>query len=153
MRRTYIPLAGIVAGVASVSAIAGASVPGGHISRATRVGLRSTSVGRILVNGSGSTLYMFTKDSRRRNRCVSIRGCSAVWKALTTRGKPTAGRGVRAPLLSTVRLRGGARQVTYAGHPLYLYSAASEPGQTYYVGVMQFGGKWYALNARGHAVR
>ena len=66
---------------------------------------------------------------------------------------PIAGHGVRASLLSTIRLPSGARQVTYAGHPLYLYREATERGETGYIGVSHFGGTWDALNASGGTVR
>jgi hypothetical protein len=42
---------------------------------------------------------------------------------------------------------------TYAGHPLYTYSADSGPGKTSYVGAKQFGGTWYAINASGGTVK
>jgi hypothetical protein len=48
---------------------------------------------------------------------------------------------------------GGARQVTYAGHPLYTYIGDAGPGDTSYVGQSQFGGKWFALNATGQIVK
>jgi predicted lipoprotein with Yx(FWY)xxD motif len=60
---------------------------------------------------------------------------------------------VKASSLSTIKLPGGASQVTYAGHPLYLYSGDSGPGETDYVGVSAFGGDWDAINAAGHAVK
>jgi predicted lipoprotein with Yx(FWY)xxD motif len=60
---------------------------------------------------------------------------------------------VRASLLSTIKLSGGANQVTYAGHPLYLYKGDSEPGDTSYVGQSSFGGTWHAINAAGHTVK
>jgi hypothetical protein len=75
-----------------------------------------------------------------------------VWPALETSGKPTAGSGVKASLLSSIRISGGARQVTYDGHALYTYSADSR-GSTAYVGVSAFGGSWYAVSAAGHAVK
>jgi hypothetical protein len=71
--------------------------------------------------------------------------------ALPVAGKPSAGPGVKASLLSSIALPGGVDQVTYAGHPLYIYAAA--PTLTSYVGAKQFGGKWYAINAKGHAVK
>ena len=66
-------------------------------------------------------------------------------------GKPSAGPGVRASLLSTINLAGGNNQVVYAGHPLYIYEAA--PASTSYAGTKEFGGRWYAINAKGHAVK
>jgi len=112
-----------------------------------------TSIGTILTSSSGLTLYEFTRDQADANSCVKVSGCSRYWPALESSGTPTAGAGVKASLLSTIRLPGGSRQVTYAGHPLYLYSGDSSPADTSYVGAQQFGGKWYALNASGHFVK
>jgi len=41
-----------------------------------------------------------------------------------TKGKPVAGRGVKASLLGEVFRKGVGEQVTYAGHPLYLFDPA-----------------------------
>ena len=116
------------------------------------VELHKTKLGKILVNSSGSILYEFTKDRPKKDNCVKISGCSKVWPALSS-SKPTAGPGVKASLLSTITLPGGAKQVTYAGRPLYLYSEASERGETSYVGVSHFGGKWLGVNAAGGTVK
>jgi predicted lipoprotein with Yx(FWY)xxD motif len=155
MKRTCILLATVLAGAAAASAVSSAQggVSTAHTARVAKVQLRRTSLGRILVNASGFTLYRFTRDGRNRDRCVKVSGCASVWPALTTSGRPAAGSGVRASLLSTITLPGGAKQVTYAGHPLYTYSGDSGPGQTFYVGAAQFGGTWYALNAAGGAVK
>jgi predicted lipoprotein with Yx(FWY)xxD motif len=155
MKRTYVFLLGVMLSAASVSAVASAQGvrPTANTSRVAKVGLRRTSVGRILVSASGRTLYEFTRDRARSNSCVKISGCSEIWPALTTSGKPIAAPGVRASLLSTIKLPGGAKQVTYAGHALYLYSGDSGPGETSYVGEKAFGGNWYAINASGHTVK
>lgn len=161
MKRTYVFLLGAVLSAVSVSAVAnGLAVAGAqngrataNASRATRVNLRHTSLGSILVSSSGRTLYEFTKDHARSNSCVKISGCSEIWPALTSKGKPTAGPGVRASLLAAITLPGGSKQVTYAGHALYLYSADSGPGETSYVGEKAFGGTWYAINSAGRTVK
>ncbi|MGH2833090.1 MAG: COG4315 family predicted lipoprotein [Solirubrobacteraceae bacterium] len=113
--------------------------------------LHKTKLGKILVNASGSILYEFTKDHPKKDVCMTISGCSATWVPLQVEGKPSAGAGVKASLLSTIALSGGITQVTYAGHPLYIYAAA--PKLLSYIGVKQFGGKWYAINAKGHTVK
>ncbi len=155
MKRTYMLLAAALVGAISGSAVAGAQggVPAAHAARAATVQLHNTGLGRILVDASGFTLYEFTRDSRNKDTCVKVSGCSTVWPALSAHGSPTAGSGVRASLLSTIRLPGGARQVTYAGHPLYTYAEATERSETSYVGVSHFGGKWDAVNAAGGGVR
>lgn len=155
MKRTHTLLACVLAGAASLSAVA--SAHGGastaHVSRTASVALRHTGLGSILTSASGFTLYEFTRDSAGHDSCVKISGCSSAWPALQTSATPTAGAGVRASLLSTIRLSGGVKQITYAGHPLYLYRGDSRPGSTSYVGVRAFGGAWYALSASGGAVK
>jgi predicted lipoprotein with Yx(FWY)xxD motif len=155
VKRTYVLLLGVLLSAASVSAVASAQRgrPTADAARVAKVGVRHTTLGTILVSASGRTLYEFTRDRPHRNSCVKISGCSEIWPALTTSGKPTAGPGVRASLLSTIKLPGGAKQVTYAGHALYLYSADSGPGETSYVGERAFGGIWYAINSAGHTVK
>src|SRR5947209_13105229 len=112
MRRKLIPL---VTAVSAACAVAPAVA-----SAATKVQLRHTSAGTILVNGRGFTLYMFTRDGRNRDRCVAISGCRSVWPLLAQSGSTVAGRGVRRSQLGSIKV-GGRRQVTYAGHPLYSY--------------------------------
>jgi predicted lipoprotein with Yx(FWY)xxD motif len=121
--------------------------------RHTTLKLRHTSVGTILVNSGGFTLYAFTRDARNRDRCQKIKQCLKLWPAVTTNGRPVAGKGVRQTLIGTIRLASGARQVTYAGHPLYTYTGDSAPGQTFYVNFFQFGGSWPAVNAAGREVK
>ncbi len=133
---------------AAAAADAQKNLPTGRSSSAATVQLRHTSLGSILVNSSGRTLYEFTRDHAGKNTCAAIRGCSAVWPPLKASGRPTAGSGIKASLLSS---RDG--QVTYAGHPLYTYSGDSGPGKTSYVGVQQFGGTWDAINASGGTVK
>lgn len=154
MKRTYTLMAGVLAAVAGGSAIAGAQAgaSSAHASRATEVVLRHTSIGTILTTSSGLTLYEFTRDRAREDSCVKISGCAQAWPALTSRGRPTAGAGVKASLLSSIDIAGGAKQVTYDGHALYTYVGDSR-GSTSYVGVSAFGGSWYALSASGHAVK
>lgn len=155
-KRTYLSLLSVLfagAGVAAVASAAQTGGPAAHTARAAKVGLRHTRVGTILVSSSGRTLYEFTRDRPRSNSCVKIRECPEIWPALQTTGKPIAGPGVRASLLSTIKLPGGASQVTYAGHALYLYSGDSGPGQTSYVGELAFGGHWYAIDASGRTVK
>ena len=151
MKRTYVFLAVALATAACAATVASAQSnhAGAHSSRAVTVKLRHTSLGSILVSSSGRTLYVFTRDHGNKNSCAAISGCSAAWPSLSASGRPTAGPGVKASLLSTTK----GHQVTYAGHPLYTYSGDSGPGKTSYVGVKAFGGAWYAINASGATVK
>jgi predicted lipoprotein with Yx(FWY)xxD motif len=151
MKRAQVFLAVALAGTVSAATVSSAQggLPAAHASRSATVQLRHTGLGNILVNSSGRTLYEFTRDRGNKNSCVKVSGCSAVWPALKASGRPTAGSGVKASLLSST----SGNQVTYAGHPLYTYTGDSGPGQTYYVGAKSFGGTWYAVNASGGTVK
>jgi predicted lipoprotein with Yx(FWY)xxD motif len=123
-----------------------------HTAGSAKLQLRHTALGSILVNRGGNTVFAFTHDSRNHDRCAATPGCSGVWPMITTTGTPALGPGVKRSLVGTIKV-GGARQVTYAGHPLYTYIGDAGPGDTSYVGQSQFGGKWFALNAAGQFVK
>ena len=116
------------------------------------VKLVHTSVGKILTNSRGFTLYLFTADRHNSDRCVKKSGCTGAWPPLTVSGHPTAGSGVNKSLLATIRLPNGKHQVVYAGHPLYRYTGDGSPGATSYIGATSFGGTWLAVSASGKAV-
>ncbi|HSZ13714.1 MAG TPA: hypothetical protein VK790_06740 [Solirubrobacteraceae bacterium] len=154
MNRVHTIVAVATAALASGSAIASAQAGGAvaHASRSTEVLLRHTNLGSILTTSSGFTVYEFTRDHGTADNCVRIHGCAQTWPPLETSGQPKAGPGVKSSLLSSIRISGGALQVTYAGHPLYTYSADSR-GATDYVGANAFGGSWYALSSTGRTVK
>jgi predicted lipoprotein with Yx(FWY)xxD motif len=135
--------------VALVPAAALSSAAAVALSHAPTVRLEQTELGEILVNGSGHTLYVFTRDRHDRDSCVKVGGCLQTWPALTTTRKPVAGAGVKASLLGTIKLHGRVRQVTYAGHPLYTYALELGRRSTFNIGAEQYGGAWDAINVAG----
>jgi len=117
---------------------------------ASTVSVRDTSLGKILVDDSGRTLYLFEKDKGGRSACSG--SCTSAWPPLTASGAPSAGSGVSAKLLGTTKRADGKTEVTYAGHPLYLYAGDSKAGDTRGQGLDQFGAEWYVLNGAGKKV-
>ena len=142
MKRIPLLLAGAAFAALAASAPAAQAA---HSSLFHTVELRKVKGTKVLVNSAGSILYEFTKDHPKKDTCVKISGCSTVWTPMPVEGKPSAGAGVRASQLSTIKLPEGISQVTYAGHPLYIYDAA--PTLASYIGAKQFGGSWYAVSA------
>lgn len=133
----------VVAGIAATAAVAATPT----------VKLQKSALGKIIVTGKGFTVYAFTADKRNKDVCVHKSSCPSFWPPVTTKTKLIAGGGVKARLLGTIKLPGGGRQVTYAGHPLYRYTGDTSHAETDYVGTPQFGGTWYAVNAAGHYVK
>src|SRR3954454_3541234 len=108
------------------------------------------SLGTILVDSQGRTLYLFEKDSGTKSACCGA--CATNWPPLRDSGKPTAGTGLNASLLGTTPRSDGNPQVTYNGHPLYTFVMDQKPGDTKGQGVTAFGGSWFALNSAGNQV-
>jgi predicted lipoprotein with Yx(FWY)xxD motif len=107
-------------------------------------------LGKILVDSKGRTAYLFQKDTGPTSMCSGA--CATDWPPVTTTGKPTAGKGLTASMVGTTTRSDGTKQVTYNGHPLYLYVGDQNAGDTNGQGVDAFGAKWYALSAAGSAV-
>ena len=113
------------------------------------IGVSSGDLGTILVDSQGRTLYLFQKDSGTKSACTGA--CATDWPPLQT-AKPTEGTGVNASLVGTTKRSDGEVQVTYNGHPLYLFKGDKSPGDTNGEGLNAFGGGWYALSASGNQV-
>jgi len=118
--------------------------------RAATVGVSNDNLGKILVNSQGRTLYLFGADSGTTSNCSGA--CAVNWPPLKAAGKPTIGSGANASLVSTTTRPDGARQVTYNGHPLYLFKGDNKAGDTNGQGINAFGGYWYALSPTGDQV-
>jgi predicted lipoprotein with Yx(FWY)xxD motif len=114
------------------------------------VSLRKTKLGEVLVNSKGHTLYMFARDKNGKSSCSG--SCAKFWPPYLQHGKVTAGSGVKASLLGTTRRSNGSMQITYKKHPLYGFALDKKAGQTNGEGNVAFGGKWYAVSAKGAAV-
>jgi predicted lipoprotein with Yx(FWY)xxD motif len=119
--------------------------------QAATIGAQSEGdLGTILVDSNGLTIYLFEKDSGSKSACFG--GCAAAWPPVRASGKPTAGSGLNASLIGTTPRSDGAAQVTYNGHPLYLFAGDQSAGQTNGQGLTEFGGSWFALSSAGDPV-
>jgi predicted lipoprotein with Yx(FWY)xxD motif len=114
------------------------------------VDVASSSFGNILVDSQGRTIYLFQKDTGTKSTCSGA--CATQWPPVRVNGKPTAGSGVNASMLGTTPRSDGSPQVTYNGHPLYLFVGDSSPGDTNGEGINAFGAAWYVESPAGNAI-
>ena len=96
--------------------------------RHAKVMLRSTSLGTVLVDARGRTLYLFEADTRRRARVTGSAPPSGRRFSRAAR-RPAAGL-EEGPACDGEDGRTASVQVVYAGHPLYFFSADARAGQT-----------------------
>lgn len=115
---------------------------------------RSTAHGAYLTTPEGRALYLLEEDPRGSSTCYEM--CAAVWPPfLAAQGAPIAvDSTVRTNLLGTIQRPGGGSQVSYNGHPLYLYLGDAGPGQGQTRGhhVEDSWGEWYLVSPTGQHV-
>ena len=114
---------------------------------AATVKTASSSLGTILVDANGRTLYAFMGDTATTAACTG--SCSMLWPALTVTGTPVAGTGVTASMLTVITDANGM-QVVYGGHPLYMFAQDAAPGDVKGQGFA--GNLWHVVSPSGQVV-
>jgi predicted lipoprotein with Yx(FWY)xxD motif len=117
----------------------------------TAVALVSTKhvkLGTVLATGPKMrTVYLFEGDKGAVSACTGA--CAQVWPPVTTTGSPKAQGSAVAASLGTITRSDGTMQVTYKGHPLYLYAKDMDTSDSYGQGIKSFGADWYMLKPSG----
>lgn len=121
---------------------AGPTAPGGVL------GVATTSLGPVLVDGTGLTVYLLTADSPGHSTCSAA--CLQYWPPVAGPA-PTSVNGITAQL-SVTKATSGTSLVTAGGWPLYTFVKDRAPGDVSGEGVKSFGGTWYAVSPSGKAV-
>jgi predicted lipoprotein with Yx(FWY)xxD motif len=97
---------------------------------AATVMIADTSLGKVLADDKGMTLYMYKNDVANSGKSACAAACLANWPALTiASGVPAKPAGL-AGELAVITRDDGAMQVTYNGLPLYYFINDKAPGDT-----------------------
>ena len=115
--------------------------------RQARIVAKDSAFGRVLFDANGQVVYVFENDRPNRSNCTS-EDCVKAWPPVLTRERPSAGAGVDARRLGTIRRDDGSRQVTYNGRPLYFYEHEA-PGEIKCHNVELHGGLWWVVTPLG----
>jgi len=115
---------------------------------ATVAVFESPTLGSILVDGKGMTLYVFDKDEKDKSNCSG--GCLKNWPPFTVADESTkvTGEGVTATF-ATIESADGTYQVTVNGMPLYYYIKDVNPHDT--VG-QAVGDVWWVVGPDGSKI-
>jgi predicted lipoprotein with Yx(FWY)xxD motif len=103
---------------------------------------KDDKLGTFLVDGTGMTLYLYTKDTPGVSNCSAA--CLAKWPPFEAEsvGQIAVGAGVNAAKLGLADLADGKKIVTYNGMPLYYWVNDTKPGDTTGQNV---GGVWFVV--------
>ena len=133
---------------ASSAPAASAPAPAPADAATLALGVADTSLGSILVDGKGMTLYMFTKDTQNSKASACTGQCLVAWPPLY--GTPTAGKGADDSKLGSFALPDGSMQATYNGWPLYYWKDDAKAGD---VLGQKVGGVWFVLDHDGNPIK
>jgi len=150
MKGLVLTIGAVAAALSLTLGLSVASASTSSASASAKVAAANSSLGRILVDGRGRTLYLFAKDRNGKSACAGA--CAAYWPPLIASGKPQAVAGANQSLLGTTRRADGRLQVTYRHHPLYRFSGDTSKGMTSGQGLDDFGGKWWAVSPAGNKI-
>jgi predicted lipoprotein with Yx(FWY)xxD motif len=114
---------------------------------AASVKLADTSLGKIIVDADGRTLYAFTKDTNGAPTCVDA--CAKAWPASSVTGSPVAGAGIAATLRAITAPTGGS-MIAAGKWPLYRFAGDAGPGETNGQGTA---GVWFAVAPDGTLIK
>jgi predicted lipoprotein with Yx(FWY)xxD motif len=133
----------------STSTSAASSSSSGASSAALITTKHNGKLGTILAYGNKKlTVYLFEGDKGKHSSCTGA--CASLWPPVT--GKPEAASGAMSSDLGTIKRADGSTQITYKGHPLYLYAKDKDDEDAYGEGIKSFGAEWYALAPSGKKV-
>lgn len=117
---------------------------GASQTKTTTLTIRKTSIGYVLTNAQGDTLYWYSNDKKDSGSSTCTGSCLQTWPAVT--GKPVAAAGIKLNgVLGTITRPGGIVQVTYNGYPLYTYASDNVPGGTEGNGI---DGVWHVITGK-----
>ncbi|MFI8521287.1 SCO0930 family lipoprotein [Streptomyces sp. NPDC085481] len=102
------------------------------------------TLGPVVTDGAGFTLYRFDKDTAKPSTSACSGGCAKTWPPVPA-GSTRPG-GVDAAKVGSLVRADGVKQLTIAGWPVYRFAKDTAPGQTNGQGV---GGTWFAVTPDG----
>jgi predicted lipoprotein with Yx(FWY)xxD motif len=112
------------------------------------VRISQSSLGSILTDQNGRTLYAFANDKNRNSTCTGQ--CIATWPALAGSKAVTATSGAQMSLVGETKRTEGTLQATYGDWPLYYYAGDMNPGDVDGQGV---DGVWFVIGADGKLIK
>ena len=106
--------------------------------------------GAYVADNTGRAVYVLAGDENG-SKCTG--DCLAAWPPLLADAPPVAGApNLQGVMIGTVERSDGTTQVTYNGHPLYLYAKDAGPGSTMGQDVTDTWGEWYLVGPTGVAM-
>jgi predicted lipoprotein with Yx(FWY)xxD motif len=149
MRTRLVVLGAVLAAGLTACGGGGGHKSGDHAAAdASSVKISQSSLGPILTDQAGRTLYAFTNDRNRSSNCSGQ--CIATWPALVSAKAVATDAGAQKSLLGETKRAEGTLQATYGAWPLYYYAGDMNPGDVDGQGVDNV---WFVIGADGKLIK
>jgi predicted lipoprotein with Yx(FWY)xxD motif len=116
---------------------------------ATVTTVTNSTLGTILVNSAGATVYRFDADSASPPTSHCTGSCAAAWPPVPAGSASPTAQGFPQSELGSIKRADGTTQVTVNGWPLYTFTGDKAPGQANGQHVTAFGATWWAVTTSG----
>lgn len=123
-------------------------VPDEPAPAAAELALGDSSLGQIVVDGQGLTVYYYDADTANSGVSACTGGCLQNWPIVTSATDTPVVDGVTGTV-GTIPTPEGGFQITINGMPVYLYAGDSAPGDVNGQGA---GGVWWVVAPNGDKV-
>lgn len=133
---------------AGAGAASGSATPTPGQSAVPVLKTASTSLGSVVVDDKGMTVYVFDKDTANSGKSACNADCSGMWPAVRATSSTPPVTGVTG-IVGTISRDDGTMQVTVDGLPVYTYANDAAAGDVKGQGV---GGTWWAVAPDGGKV-
>lgn len=115
---------------------------------ATALATSGSSLGNIVVNGTGLTVYVFDKDTANAGTSACTGACLATWPPVTTAATKPDVTGISGTV-GTITDPDGKLQITVNGLPLYTFSGDTAKGDVNGQGLQNV---WWVVSPDGKKV-
>ena len=117
---------------------------GGSVQNAALSTAQSSSLGTIVTDSKGKTVYLYTKDTASPSKSNCSGQCAQNWPPVPS--SSAAVQGIDKSLIGSITRDDGTKQMTLAGWPLYEFAGDASSGDVKGQGV---GGVWFAVTPSG----
>jgi predicted lipoprotein with Yx(FWY)xxD motif len=124
------------------------ATPSANTSASGDLAVADSSLGQIVVDGDGMTVYVFDTDTQGSDASACTGQCAEKWPAVETTSDAPIVEGVTGEVATITGIDGG-KQLTIDGWPIYTYAGDSAAGDVTGQGV---GGIWWAISPSGDRI-
>ena len=102
----------------------------------------NAAVGNYMTNGTGWTMYIYTKDTPNSGKSTCYSTCATYWPPVSWNPNLNLNNGINGTAFGKITRTDNTTQLTYDGYPLYYYAADKQAGD---ISGQNVDGTWFVV--------